>query len=56
MSARPIRYGMILLDADPIILRVRGQPIIFRSAQETLEYARLHDVQRWMVFGEPEGW
>jgi len=56
MSDRPIRYGMILLDADPIVLRVRGQPIIFKSAEETLEYARLHDVQRWMVFGDPEGW
>ncbi len=56
MSDRPLRYGMILLDAAPTILCVRGQPMIFRSADETLEYARLHDIQRWMVYGDPEGW
>ena len=56
MSDRPLRYGMILLDAGPAILRVRGQPMIFRSADETLEYARLHGVARWMVYGDPEGW
>ena len=56
MSDRQIRYGMILLDAAPVILRVRGQPMLFGSADETLEYARLHGVARWMVYGDPEGW
>ncbi len=56
MSDRAIRYGMILLDGDPSILCVRGTPVIFRSMDETVEYARMHDVQRWMVFGDPEGW
>jgi hypothetical protein len=56
MSDRAIRYGMILLDGDPSILCVRGTPVIFRSMDETIEYARMHDVQRWMVFGDPEGW
>ena len=56
MSDRPLRYGMILLDPTPAILRVGGQPMIFRSADETLEYARLHGVMRWMVYGDPEGW
>ena len=55
MSDRQIRYGMILLDAAPVILRVRGQPMLFGSADETLEYARLHGVARWMVYGDPEG-
>ena len=56
MSDRPPRYGMILLDGAPTLLRVRGQPMIFRSADETLEYARLHGVGHWMVYGDPEGW
>ena len=56
LSDRPVRYGMILLDTAPAILRVRGQPIIFKSAEETVDYARLHAVQRWMVFGDPDGW
>jgi hypothetical protein len=47
---------MISLDAIPAIVMVRGQPLIFGSAEETLEYARLHDVRSWMVFGDPEGW
>lgn len=47
---------MILLDAEPTILRAHGQPVIFRSMDETVEYAELHGVQRWMVFGDPEGW
>ncbi len=54
MSA-PVRYGMIVLDAAPTIARVRGTPIIFHSPEETVEYAQLHDVQRWMVYGDPEG-
>lgn len=56
LSYRPVRYGMIVLDAVPSIVRVRGAPIIFHSPDETVEYARLHDVQRWMVYGDPEGW
>jgi hypothetical protein len=47
---------MILLDAAPAILSVMGHPIIFHSPEETIEYARLHAVQRWMVFGDPDGW
>jgi hypothetical protein len=56
MSDRPVRCGMIALDAAPTIVCARGAPIIFHSAEETVEYARLHDVQRWMVYGDPEGW
>ena len=56
MSDRPPRYGMILLDSAPTLLRVHGQPMVFRSAEETLEYARLHDIKRWMVYGDAEGW
>jgi hypothetical protein len=56
MLERLPRYGMILLDDAPTILRVRGEPFVFRSADETIEYARLHKVMRWMVFGDPEGW
>jgi hypothetical protein len=56
MADRTPRYGMILLDGAPTLLRVRGQPMVFVSADETLEYARLHGIERWMVFGDPEGW
>jgi hypothetical protein len=51
-----IHYGMILLDAAPTLLRVRGQPMFFRSADETLEYAHLHGITRWMVYGRADGW
>src|SRR5919206_603575 len=47
---------MILLDAEPTILRSRGEPIVFRSPEETLEYARIHGIQRWKVYGDREGW
>jgi hypothetical protein len=30
--------------------------VFFSSPDETIEYARLHDIERWMVFGDPEGW
>jgi len=56
MSDRAPRFGMIVLDGAPTLLRVRGQPMVFGSADETLEYARLHGIGRWMVFGDPEGW
>jgi hypothetical protein len=56
VSDRPIRYGMIVLDAAPAIERVRGQPIIFHSHDETVEYARLHAITRWMIYGGPDGW
>ena len=56
MSDRPPRYGMILLDGAPTLLRVGGPPRVSRSAEETLEYARLHDIKRWMVYGDAEGW
>jgi hypothetical protein len=49
VSDRSVRYGMIALDAAPTIVRVRGAPLIFHSPEETVEYAQLHDVQRWMV-------
>ncbi len=47
---------MIVLDDGLSILRARGAPIVFRSPEEILEYARLHDIQRWMVYGDREGW
>src|SRR5436190_16648209 len=47
---------MILLDGGPSILRSRGEPIVFRSPEETVEYARIHDIKRWMVYGDREGW
>jgi hypothetical protein len=47
---------MILLDPEPTILRVRGEPVVFRSPEETLEFAALHDIHRWMVYGDREGW
>jgi hypothetical protein len=47
---------MIVLDAAPAILRARGAPVYFVSAEETIEYARIHDIVRWIVFGDPEGW
>ena len=56
MSDKVTRYGMILLDAAPSIVRVGGRPLIFESPDETIAYARLHDVRSWMVFGDPEGW
>jgi hypothetical protein len=56
VSDRPVRYGMIALDAAPTIVRLRAAPIIFHSPAETVEYAQLHDLQRWMVYGDPAGW
>jgi len=56
VSDRQSRYGMIVLDVAPTIERVRGQPMIFRSPEETVEYAKLHAIARWMVYGDAEGW
>jgi hypothetical protein len=56
VSDRAARYGMIVLDAAPTLLRVRGDPMFFRSIDETLEYAQLHNINRWMIYGDPEGW
>ncbi len=56
MSDRAQRYGMILLDGPPTLLRARGAPVFFRSPDETIQYARLHGVQRWMVCGGEDGW
>lgn len=47
---------MILMDGAPSLLRAGGRPLIFSSADETVEYARMHGIERWMVFGDPEGW
>jgi hypothetical protein len=47
---------VIVLDATPVILRARGAPVYFVSPDETIEYARLHDIERWIVFGDPDGW
>jgi hypothetical protein len=47
---------MILMDGGPTILRARGEPIVFRSPEETVEYARIHDIKQWMVYGDREGW
>ena len=30
--------------------------MIFRSPEETVEYARLHAIGRWMVYGDADGW
>jgi hypothetical protein len=30
--------------------------VYFVSQDETIEYARLHDIVRWIVFGDPDGW
>ncbi len=56
VSDRAPRYGMILLDAEPTILRAKGEPVVFRSPEETLEFAQLHGITRWMVFGDRDGW
>ncbi len=56
MSDRQSRYDMIVLDGAPVIEHVRGQPRIFRSAGETVEYANLHAIGRWMVYGDADGW
>lgn len=56
MSDRPVRYGMIVMDNVPIIVRARGTPVYFVSPEETMQYARLHDIGRWIVFGDPDGW
>jgi len=56
VSDRAVRYGMIVLDAAPAILRARGAPVYFVSPEETIEYARLHEILRWIVFGDPDGW
>ena len=56
VSDRATRYGMIILDEEPTILRAKGEPMVFRSADETLEYARIHGIQRWMVYGDRDGW
>ncbi len=56
MSYGSVRYGMIVLDVAETIVHWRGALIIFHCPEETAEYAPLHDVQRWMVYGDPEGW
>jgi hypothetical protein len=56
MSHRVARYGMILLEPVPRLLRARGAPVVFGSPEETVEYARLHGVLRWMVCGREDGW
>ncbi len=30
--------------------------MIFRSPEETVEYAKLHAIGRWMVYGDADGW
>jgi hypothetical protein len=56
VSDRAVHYGMIVLDTAPASVRAGGCPMVFRSPQEAVEYARLHAIERWMVFGDPEGW
>jgi hypothetical protein len=46
---------MIVLDESPYVLRARGLPVVFMSPEETLEYARLHNIGHWLVFGDPDG-
>ena len=56
MSDRAVHYGMIVLDTAPAIVRACGYPVVFQAPEETIEYAKLHAIERWMVFGDPEGW
>jgi hypothetical protein len=56
VSDRATRYGMIVLDGEPFILRAKGEPIVFRSPEETMQYAQMHGVQRWMIYGDRDGW
>jgi len=56
MADRLPRFGMILMDGPPALLRAAGTPLIFSSPDETVEYARMHGIGRWMVFGDSEGW
>ena len=56
MSDPVIHYGMIVMDPAPTLLRVRGRPMFFRSADETLENAQPHGIMRWMVYGRADGW
>src|SRR4029077_8481883 len=39
------RFGMILMDGPPSLLRAGGSPLIFSSPAETVEYARLHGIE-----------
>ena len=43
-------------ESPPELLRVRGAPMVFASLEETVAYAILHGIQRWMVTGDPDGW
>ena len=57
MADRKYRYGMILLEeTPPTVLQVRGVPMLFTTLEETVQYAQLHGVQRWMVTGREDGW
>jgi hypothetical protein len=56
VSDRTIKYGVIVLDSAPVVLRARGLPVFFASPEDTIEYAQMHDITQWMVFGDPEGW
>jgi hypothetical protein len=47
---------MILLDPVPTLLLARGAPVVFCSPEETVEYPRVHGVQRWIVCGSEDGW
>jgi len=48
---------MILLDdGRPTLLRARGSPVFFKSPDGTMEYARLHAFNCWMVYGGEDGW
>jgi hypothetical protein len=55
MPDRLPRYGMILLDAEPTLWRSRGEAVIFHSGRETVAYARLHSIRRWMAYGREAG-
>ena len=55
MSDCPIRYGMIVL----MPLRsscLRGTRCTSSHRKRLIEFARLHEITRWMVFGDPDGW
>ena len=46
MSDRPVRYGMIVLDAAPVIVRARGAPVYFVSPEETMQVRGCGRVQQ----------
>jgi len=51
-----VQVGQSWKRALRALVREGKVSIVFRSPEETLEYARIHGIQRWMVYGDREGW